>query len=1700
MPIITFTQNTNYHLLPGRIRITVDGLRRNPCFGEYLIQELQRLDGIRTVSASSLSGRALIHFCPEKMNFRIIQTEIATCRNHFEACYVTELKSEEAAAAVAAEIQRVVPDPGDVTKAPIVAAVLTGGVLGAVLLKRVLVGRSSLAASARVLNTAALVTLISGYPILKDGLEHLSKKKQINSDLLIFAITLILLFMRESITGLSILWLVHLSHLYRHLMQARTHSAIKRMLVDPMYVRLDQNEEMEKIVAGDIRIGDILILGSGETVPVASTIAGGHAQVSEAYITGECVTKEVSDGDTVTAGTYIVSGKVRLKAEEWGNISQTIKIEEAIDRELVDKPLHSVSDYQANKIIPWTVGIAVLVYLMTRDVSRTLAVILAGCPVAISLSRHAALGAAVAAAASKGIYVKDARYLELAGQADTVIFDKTGTLTSNSPEIMELIAIERAFDEDKILEIAASAVQSTMHPVANMLTQEAAKRQLKLKDAEIEPIISQGVMANMEGMRVIVGNELLMNREAIKLSLSKSRAMRMRHLGMSVLYIVVNQKVAGLIGYRDKLKPETLPAISNLRMLGVKRMGLITGDHQYSAGDVSEKLGMNDQWTALSPGDKVQVIKQLRHEQHITLMVGDGINDAPAMAAADIGVAIACAGQNLPLRSADVVIQGNDLSKVPQLIQLSKYTGEVIRQNLGISTGFGLVGVALAAARIISPASAMLLLNFSTLAVLFNSGKVLRYRMKSNKRSAMDLQQFSDIESTFTPSANQHPIDMLLPDDSDPEIQDACLPSADFHLFNIETVCDRLKTSDLGLGKNEVLWRRSKFGLNVLEEGRRPSFWELLLNQFKDFMVQVLLGAAGLSFFLGRSKDALLTLAVVAANALLGVVQERKAESSLNALQKMAAPQAKVVREGQPAKIEAVDLVPGDIIELEAGDRVPADARILSSWQFEVEEASLTGETFPVKKDALFLCDNQTALGDQCNMVFMGTSVTRGRARAIVVATGMQTEMGKVARLIHHNEETITPLQRRLEELGKYLVHGCLAVSGLVFVLGLLRGLAPLYMLQTAAGLAVAAIPEGLSAIVIIALAMGVQRMSKRNIIIRKLSSIETLGCATVICSDKTGTLTKNEMTVRSIYTVGQLWNVSGEGYLPQGEFTCDLQEAEPLADEALNKTLLTGVLCNNSHLVHESFKKGNKVISITEHKTTGWRIEGDPTEGAMLVAAAKNGLNKADLERSYLRLKEIPFEAERRMMSVICANQGIKGVYSKGSVDKILSSCTHYLKGREILPLDDEVIRKINKYNDKMTAQALRVLACAYRPIAINAATDDEALEQNQIFCGLVGMIDPPRPEVPAAVAKCRKAGVKIVMITGDHPSTARTIASDIKLLAANERIITGSDIDGMTDEQLADVVKDVSVYARTSPHHKLRIIKALKSKGYVVAMTGDGVNDAPAVKAADIGIAMGLMGTDVTKEAASMTLADDNFATIVRAMEEGRSIYSNIRKAIRYLVATNIGEVILMLLAILVGLPLPLIPIQLLWINLIGDGLPAIALVNDPPANNIMQEPPKSADDSVFSNGLGRKILTRGFAIGLVSLALFAWKFRLSGNLIAARTLMLAQLAISQFIHIFDCRLEQQAGKQGLFSNRWLVGAVALSMLMVIGIVHIPALQPVFGTMSLTMVEWFIALGVAGVTAILDLGLGNIAKRIWPDRKEPIVPCIPAPMPEVV
>lgn len=1647
-----------YRLIPGRLRITVQGLKRNQEFSRYFCNEMLKYKAIRLVTANPLTGRALVYYDSSAIGLTGIQKKIAE---------VSETYHQQSHSAAAAEVEPVC----EITKTHAMYTLATGGVLAGLIAKRALVGRSPLAASPQIISLAALITIVSGYPILHNGIETLAKKKRLNHDLILFFATLILLAMKESITGLSVLWLVHITNLFRLTMQIRSQRSVNKLLSAKQQKSWRWSKEKKSLIkSSDLRAGDIVSVHQGESIPVDGAIVAGKAVISQAAVSGDYQSQLRVTGDAVYAGAQVQAGAIRVRAEKVGDTTSIAQIGRMVSQAQARQLKESPADVYTGKLMWGAIAVAGGVFLLTRDFMRSLAVLLAGCPAAISLSRSAALGTSAAEAASRGIFVKDLEALERVGQADTVLFDKTGTLTTALPKISEVNVLVPAFDEDVILSLAASAERSTGHPLARMLVNEARNRNLPILPATGHSIAGYGVQATVDDKKILVGNRLLMEQEKVPVFRAAAKAKRMELLGQSILYVAVNKRLIGLIGVCDSIKPESYESIHELRSLGIQDIAVITGDTAYPSEHVAAELGLQSQWNSMRPEDKMKLVVQLRNTGKKIVMIGDGINDSPALAASDTSIAMGMSGADRAIRTADIILAYDDPRKVAQTIRLSRHTNEVVRQNIALSVGFNVAGMALAAVRLISPVTAGLLLNISTLAVILNSGRLLS-RRKKKSRKAIDLQQFAAGSEAAAVRAAPNNVIALRPECSSP-----------WHATAWPEVCDVLETSPkFGLDGRDAQLRSKQYGCNALQEAEKPSFWKLLGEQFKDFMVQVLIGAAGLSFALGKAKDAMLTVGIVVANAFLGVIQERKASCSLEALKKLSAPQARVIRGGRTVKVAAESLVPGDVILLEAGDRIPADVRLLAATHFEVEEAALTGEPLPVRKEANMICSAEYPLADRRNMAFMGTSVTRGRGSAVVVATGMTTEMGKIAALIQSHEEEVTPLQRRLEEVGKYLVYGCLGVSGLVFVMGLLRGQRVLTMLQTAASLAVAAIPEGLTAIVIIALAMGVQRMSKRNIIVRKLSSIETLGCTTAICSDKTGTLTQNKMTVREIYTGNRTWQVTGEGYSPKGDFCLSGIKQDPLHSEELMLTLKSGSLSSNAKLIKASTAQ-NKIIPLRKEADIGWGIDGDPTEAAIVVAAAKAGLTQSMLEGDYLRLKEYPFESERRMMSVMCEHKERKTklVYCKGSADKVLAACTHYVRDGQVLLLDDSSRSRIEQANAEMAGRALRVLASAYREVAhFYGEEESHDIETGLIFCGLVGMIDPPRPEVPAAIAKCKAAGVKIIMITGDHPLTAKAIACELGLVGNDGRAVLGSELENMSDTELENIVADTNVYARTSPQQKLRIVKALKQKGYVVAMTGDGVNDAPAVKTADIGIAMGIMGTDVTKQAASMILADDNFATIVKAMEEGRSIYANIRKAIRYLVATNIGEVVLMLLAAMIGLPLPLIPIQLLWINLIGDGFPAIALVNDPPAKNIMDKPPKTADESVFSGGLGRKVITRGLIIGLAGVALFAWKLARTGNLVWARTIVIAQLAISQFIHIFDCRIERESGQVGFFSNPWLIGAVALSMAMVVSIIYAPGLQGIFGTIGLTGMDWIVAALMASVTSLADFALERMLER---------------------
>ena len=879
-----------------------------------------------------------------------------------------------------------------------------------------------------------------------------------------------------------------------------------------------------------------------------------------------------------------------------------------------------------------------------------------------------------------------------------------------------------------------------------------------------------------------------------------------------------------------------------------------------------------------------------------------------------------------------------------------------------------------------------------------------------------------------------------------------------------------LTSPDEGLNTQEVKNRLHKFGNNQLTEKEKPAKWRRFVAQFQDFMVLVLLAATLISAFLGEYADAVTILAIVMINAVLGFVQECRAEQSMEALKKLSAPTARVLRNSTVQHIPANEIVPGDILVLEAGDKLAADGRLIETGNLEAEEAALTGESLPVRKISDREYQEESPLGDRKNMVYAATSITKGRGKAVVCATGMATEVGRIAGLIQDAEEEATPLEKRLENLGKVLVWGCLGICLVVMLIGVLKGEALFLMLMAGISLAVAAIPEGLPAIVTVCLALGVQRMIKRNSIIRKLPAVETLGCTTVICSDKTGTLTQNAMTARQIFTGGRYFDVSGVGYGIIGDFLLDKQEFEAKKDKFLMQCLTIGALCNNSTL------KRNQVNMVNawrkSDRENGWSVEGDPTEGALVVAAAKAGIWRLDLEKNWRRTGEVPFEADRRRMSVIYRRGGDFCLYVKGAPDTVLDLCRYQGNGDQERPLTPELVAAALAANDQMTSKALRVLAVAYRKLSPGEAEKPgEHLERELVFVGLIGMIDPPRDEVKQAIGVCRRAGIKTVMISGDHPNTAVAIAAELQMYKEGvNRSLTGVELDKITDNELAKIVNSVSVFARVSPAHKLRIVKALKKSGHIVAMTGDGVNDAPAVKEADIGIAMGITGTDVTKEASSMVLADDNFASIVAAVEEGRGIYDNIRKFIRYLLSCNIGEVLTMFLAAIAGLPLPLLPVQILWVNLVTDGLPAMALGVDPNDADIMNRPPRNPGESVFSRGLSRKIILRGIQIGLSTLAVFSAIYFMKQDLALARTATFCTLVFCQMFHVFDCRSETLTiFEAGFFRNRYLVMAVACSTLMQLSVIYIPFLREIFQTVPLSIGDWALVLIVSGWTFLM-------------------------------
>jgi Ca2+-transporting ATPase len=893
---------------------------------------------------------------------------------------------------------------------------------------------------------------------------------------------------------------------------------------------------------------------------------------------------------------------------------------------------------------------------------------------------------------------------------------------------------------------------------------------------------------------------------------------------------------------------------------------------------------------------------------------------------------------------------------------------------------------------------------------------------------------------------------------------------------------DTLKTleTDLsaGLSTAEAVRRLERYGHNELVERGGRTRWQILLDQIKGVLTLILVGAALVSVFLEEYVDAVVILAIVVLNAILGFVQEYRAEQSMAALKRMAVPTVRARREGRVQEVSARDLVPGDIVLLETGNVVPADGRVLLSANLRVQEAALTGESEPVDKDSTLIFESEKPLGDRRNMVYMGTLVNYGHGEMVVTDTGMGTELGHIADMIQAVVEEKTPLQQRLDRLGKMLAVTALVIVVVVFVLGVLQGNPVDVMLLTAVSLAVAAIPEALTAVVTIALSLGAQRMLKRQALIRKLPAVETLGSVSIICSDKTGTLTQNRMTVTVLDIANHRIDLQQPARDPRFTLeTSQAGDAQAAMLPALDLLLVSGALCNDAVLVQHEEDKPH------------YYAMGDPTEGALVVAAAKYGIEKDALDAAFPRVAELPFDSVRKRMTTIHKSPSSPEeipdslcevwerrlisepppyiAFTKGAIDGLLAISNNVWVGGEIHPLDQDWQERVMASHDDLARKGMRVLGVGIRALdALPPADVPPDLEQNLILVGLFGMIDPPRPEVKDAIQICKSAGIRPVMITGDHPLTARHIAEQLGI-AANDRFLTGQELDKLSIDELRDAAQDVSVFARVSPEHKLKLVQALQEQDYIVAMTGDGVNDAPALKKADIGVAMGITGTDVSKEAAEMVLLDDNFATIVAAVEEGRVIYDNIRRFIKYLLTCNASEIAVMLIGPLLGMPIPLLPLQILWMNLVTDGLPALALGVEPAEKNVMRRPPYSSTESVFGRGMPAFILVMGVVMSLISLAVGLFAYR--GGVEHWQSLLFTTLIFAQLALALEARAEQDSlFKIGIFSNRSMVWALLISALLQLAVIYLPFFQTIFETEPLTALELLITL-VAGLLVIL-------------------------------
>lgn len=1341
----------------------------------------------------------------------------------------------------------------------------------------------------------------------------------------------------------------------------------------------------------------------------------------------------------VRENLLVLAGLSVLQYVNWKRSRQV----SAGDKE--EEPLSPEIQSYSEKAARWGLIAGTATWAVTRDPLRGIAVLLAANPRPATVPAQLAWRKAEVVSQERNYAIPSQGSLSQLARKNTILVEDAAMLfaSGDPPDKLECVTHDEE-DADKAVCVAASLLKNTDHPWREDVWEQAKQSCRTIRSAFHVTEEDGGISGKINDRLAYVGSADYLHRHGIACDTYSLEARRKMRQGCDVLFVALaGRRPEPCVGFIAKKERRVLNENGKqLRKLPGEdwRIAALRNDTNIRESDLIEN-GIDTEWLSLEPGEIIERIAVLRKQDENALFVA-GSKPSP------LSEYLAASG-----------VPTIRLEEIEQLAESAEYAREVdrkVHQQLQLTKSWNLFGSAMASLGAISAPLANLAADALSLVFISRAGKTAR----PERRRA--------------PSAERG---------SAPEIAATAEPALAWHSCSCEDAAGRFQVNrETGLGGGRLAELRARYGANCLE-GKRPQPWiATYIAQFKEFTTLVLLGTTAFAFFGGGVIDGLAMGAILLANAAIGTIQERKAEKVVEALNRYQPPQCKVIREGQELTISGEELVPGDIVLLEAGNRVPADIRLLQSFNLRVSEAALTGESLPVEKNARPV-EESAPLTDRTNMLYMGTDVCGGNGTGVVVHTGMETEMGRLVSLLKHDEKEVTPLQRKVTSISKLFVKGALIAGAVVFVTGLLRGIPASQMISTSIALASSAIPEGLPVTITIALSAGIFRMAKKKTLVRKLSALETLGRTTVICTDKTGTLTKNEMTVRAVATVTRAWAVTGDGYEPSGSIremgeevasgAVECREDETRAgttavsDPELRRILEIGILCNNSKL---------------ERREGKWAVNGDPTEGALFSLAAKNGLH-ADAMNGWHRSLEVPFDSSTGKMSVVCKDtlQNTECyVFTKGAVESVLRRCSRYQKNGELFPLGEEDKKLIFDQNERFSAEALRVLAFAYRPIGgepEGAGID----EQDLIYVGLVGMSDPPKPEVENGIRQALALGVKPVMITGDHPITAISIARQLGIYDGTQRVVSGHELDRMSNEDLLAIIDDVSIFARVTPEHKLRIVTAYQSRGHIVAMTGDGVNDSPAIKQADVGIAMGESGTEVTKEAADIVLQQDHFGSIVEGVKEGRTIIGNIRKALGCLLTGNLAEIIVTSAAVMFGLPVPLIPVQILLMNLLTDALPAIVLAVNPGSDGgkdskdskdgeVGKSLPGSMD--IADRPLYRKVVTRGVLLGLGSLGLYAASLAMGTPLPVAQSIAFATLVTGQLFQTFSWRQEGEArSRPGSWrEDRVLLGALGVSGAALLAALYVPSLSGFLHTAPLTLRQWIPVLAVAGSVSLLS------------------------------